>query len=639
MKKSIVVFLTLVLLLTQLTSMTYPTETDSLSVSDDATVSSSARSPYEKIHVYTHPDDENDYSLIRNEEELSTAIQALKSYTASLTPEKALQNEQSDIRITVEFESGFSETKEYGTFRDQLSKAKSIAEVREIRKKLNGFSKKYHAELIKSNAKLLSAMEYDSIDEIGYSPFVIMKTTHNAVEMSDLMDLAVNEKVLTITLESAIENYEKNSFEETNNRSVSSLSGYGNGKVSTWDEMLDRIGAKDIVDDGLYQGEGIVIGVIETGYCDIMHPNLVGKDITIIATGNSRKKTHATSVTSIIALIAPEATVLCDAVGDGNFSIENLINNNCDIINASTNEGSYLVYSPSVDGIIDYQVYHHFITFVTSAGNFGGSGLGNVTSPGRGYNVLTVGGVEETDSGYIIHSFDSKYNASNEGIIKPNLCGLNSFLIPNGANIKSDGSIDCGTSFSAPQVTACIALLLEKYIENDGYWLMPPDLMALVISGAEKTDDYTPISLGLIHFDRRVGAGVLNLNNCLYNSPFSTQLYVFDADQNEIVFQTSVHLEAGETIQVALSMFVSMYKTFTDDDEWVGTPDDFVNYNLFLYSISSQSGVAFSVVSGESNHELLRYTAYTSGDYYIQVKANENQINHYQWLGLAYTID
>ena len=64
--------------------------------------------------------------------------------------------------------------------------------------------------------------------------------------------------------------------------------------------------------------------------------------------------------------------------------------------------------------------------------------------------------------------------------------------------------------------------------------------------------------------------------------------------------------------------------------------EDFI---LFLYSVSGQSNVAFSVLSVESNNELLRYTAYQSGDYYIQVKARDMQYNLMQWLSLAYTIN
>ena len=632
MKKTIVVFLTLVLLLTQLTSMTYPTETDSSSVSNDVVVSASERSPYEKIHVYTHPDDENDYSLICNVEELSTAVQALKIYTASLTPEKALQNEQSDIRITVEFESHFSETKEYISFQKRFDSAKSIEEVRQVRQELNSFSKEYHSAVIKSNLPLLNTLSYTQIDEIGYSPFVVIDAPIETVTSADLLSLASNHTVTNISLESTLDLTELEFAEDTHTTtSVLTSTDYGNERAALWGEMLTCIGAKSIVDTGVFKGEGIIIGVLDRQVCDITNENLYDKDIINIS-GSTTTKEHATNVTSIIALIAPEATIVCDK-RRANISIESFISYNCDIVNISQNFGYNTSYSPTVDGIIDYQAYNHWVTVVKSAGNLG-LVSDNVSSPGRGYNVITVGGVTLTDTDHIIHDPESAYNKYDNSA-KPNICGVYDLWIPNNAygNIS-----DYGTSYAAPQVTACIALLLEINIVNYNRWLTPVMVMSLILSGAEKTDDYTPISLGLIQFDRRVGAGLFNLNNCIQNSTFVTQWYTFYADENEVIYQSQIHLEAGQTIQVALSLFVPM-TYLTDAIGSAGNPNEFVDYDLFLYSISNQTSVSFSVLSVESNNELLRYTAYQSGDFYIQVKARDEQYNLMQWLSLAYRIE
>ncbi len=631
MKKAIVVFLTLVMLLTQLTSMTYPTETDSLSVSDDATVSSSARSPYEKIHVYTHPDDENDYSLIRNEEELSTAIQDLKSYTASLTSAKVLQNEQSDIRITVEFESHFSETKEFISFQKRFDSAKSIEEVRQVRKELNCFSKEYHSAVIKSNLPLLNILSYNQIDEIGYSPFVVIEASIESVTSSNLLSLANNHTVMNISLESTPDLTELEIAEGTNTTSVLTSTDYGNERAALWGEMLTCIGAKSIVDTGVFKGEGIIIGVLDSQVCDVTNENLYDKDIINIS-GSTTTKEHATNVTSIIALIAPESTIVCDK-RRANISIESFISNNCDIVNISQNFGYNTSYSSTVDGIIDYQAYNHWVTVVKSAGNMG-LVRDNVSSPGRGYNVITVGGVTLTDTDHIIHDPESAYNKYDNSA-KPNICGVYDLWIPNNAYGNISGY---GTSYAAPQVTACIALLLEINIVNYNRWLTPVMVMSLILSGAEKTDDYTPISLGLIHFDRRVGAGLFNLNNCIQNSTFVAQWYTFYADENEVIYQSQIHLEAGQTIQAALSLFVPM-TYLTDAIGTAGNPNEFVDYDLFLYSISNQTNVSFSVLSVESNNELLRYTAYQSGDFYIQVKARDVQYNLMQWLSLVYRIE
>lgn len=630
MKKTIVVFLTLVLLLTQLTSMTYPTETDSSSISNDTVVSASARSPYEKIHVYTHQDDENDYSCIKNESELSTALHALKSYTASLASAKTLQTDQSDIRITVEFESGFSETEEYITFRDQLSKAKSIAEVREIRKKLNSFSKKYHAELIKSNAKLLSAMEYDTIDEVGYSPFVVMETMQDTLEISNLIALAGNNTVTNISIESTVNYIDMEVDEETNVRANTTTStGYGSEITYTWDQMLECVGAKSVVDYSLYEGEGVIIGVLDSGICDLTNPNLLGKDITVIP-NNGTVTDHATTVTSVIARIAPKATIIYDK-RVASMTLENLLDHNCDIINVSQGGGS-LTYTPSLDGIYDYQIFNHFIVVVKSAGNNGSSNHA-VTSPGQGYNVITVGGVTGTNTGKVIYDTDSSYN-ENTDHVKPNVCGVYNYYIP--YTYKGNIPSSC-TSFAAPQVTACIALILEAYLLCDDVWLMPEEVFSLVMCGAVKTDCYGVYNVMESGFDQRVGAGVFNLRNCLASTTFVDGFLVDYATSGNEVYTKTVRLEAGESIQVALSLCVP---ALSNDDGSTANAIDFTDFDVYLYKMAENEIVAYSSLSDLTNNEFFRYNVTSTDRYRIVVKAQENQTSSTEthYVGVAYSI-
>ena len=59
---------------------------------------------------------------------------------------------------------------------------------------------------------------------------------------------------------------------------------------------------------------------------------------------------------------------------------------------------------------------------------------------------------------------------------------------------------------------------------------------------------------------------------------------------------------------------------------------------MFLVSADTGYGITFSVLSDESNIELLRYTAYTAGDYIIQVKISGEPANGVEFLGIAYTV-
>lgn len=631
MKKTIVVFLTLVLLLMQLTSMTYPTESDSSSISNDAVVSASEKSPYEKIHVYTHSADENDYSCISNESELSTALHALQSYNESLIATKSLETNQVNVRITVEFESGFSETDEFISFRNQLNNAKSIAEVRNIRKALNSFSKNYHSKLLKANVALLNSFEYDSIDEIGYAPFIILETSQNIVETSALLTLAGNSAVMNISLESATNYIDMEVEEEMNVKaSAATSTTYGSEITYRWDQMLDCVGAKSVVDYGLYEGEGIKIGVLESGICDITNPNLSGKDITIISNSGTITD-HATTVTSVIARIAPKATIICDK-RIASMTLENLINHNCDIINVSQGGGS-VTYSPSLDGIYDYQIYNHLIVVVKSAGNNGPDNH-PVTCPGQGYNVITVGGVTGTNSGKVIYDTGSSYN-ENTDHVKPNVCGVYNYYIP--YTYKDNSSSAC-TSFAAPQVTACIALIMEAYLLVDNEWLLPEEIMSLVMCGATKTDDYGAINVAQSNFDSRVGAGIFNLSNCLDSTTFVDNFSVESATSGSEVYSKTVRLVAGQKIQVSLALCIP---ADIDANGSAANPIDFTNFDVYLYPLTSNTAVAYSTLSDATNIELYRYTVTTTDRYRIVVKAQESQSSsvdpHY--LGISYSIN
>lgn len=631
MKKFITCFITLVLLLSQLTSFAYPVST---TASSDSTVahSTSLDNPYQKIHVYTGQDATRDYSTIQNESQLAEAIQSLKTYSTHATPLKA---GGSDIRITVEFESHFDETDEFISFRQNMREAKSFSEIREIRKTFNSFSKKYHSAILKANLPLLDSIDYDLITEIGYSPFTILETSQEAIEPSSLRSLATNTSIMSISLEpnydlSAIEaEIEEQVLISVDNNTTINATIDEEIDLLLWDEMLQLIGADSVVDFGLYQGEGIHIGVLETGICDITNANLVGKNITTYP--STGKTTHATAVVSTILRIAPQANII-SARSSIYPTLEIFIENNCDIVNMSHHLSVESEYLPTCDGIYDYQIYTHSITFVGSSGNKETSDI--TSSPKKAYNAITVGGVQKTNSGTIVYNPNACYTPfSSGGNVKPNISAMSYFYIPNTtyASIPANS-----TSFTSPQVTACVALLMEAYMIYDEIYLFPEDIMALIMASAEKTNDYQGYSVGYNSFDERIGAGVINLNNALSADTVLDNFTVSSADQGEIVYSQTVLLSAGKTIQVALSMLVPTEMEGTD----AAYPIDFTDFNIYLVPQLSEDAVASSTLSDASNHELFRYYVSTTQRYRIIVRANESQLSSSpsSWLSIAYSI-
>jgi hypothetical protein len=80
------------------------------------------------------------------------------------------------IRITIWFpmDQDISETPEYRGYMHALNHAFTFDEQTEIRAKLNEFSKKYHEEQIQKRLELLGDFEYDELQIIEYSTFVVL---------------------------------------------------------------------------------------------------------------------------------------------------------------------------------------------------------------------------------------------------------------------------------------------------------------------------------------------------------------------------------------------------------------------------------------------------------------------------------
>ena len=632
-KKAIGVLMTFVLLFTQLIPVAYAMSDVVSTSTSNLAVSSSTKNPYEKIHVYTHDEDSKDYSSIHNSEELSTAIQALSNIVFS---NKKLDTEQtSDIRISVEFYSDFSRTNEYIKFKKQLHETTDRKVRHEIKLKFAEYSEEYHANLFEKNLILLDDLVYDSITPIAFTPFAVLELANNQLCLSDLYNLASEESVNNIILEENSDwiMTENQTIQNTNADTNIRSSEVDSERIISWGQMLEYIGVDRIVETGLYQGDDIWIGIQESGICDKTNPNLADKSITTFPyTGATTA--HATAVASVISLIAPEASIVLARQSDYP-TLDFFIRIGCDVVNMSMRVGDSASYSAVLDGIYDYQIFYHDIIVVKAAGN----NEGTVTPPGKGYNVITVGGVTMTNTNEIVHCGVSQYMPY-DGRVKPNICALINYIIPNvfpysSYPISGDAAPTRATSFAAPVVTACVALMLEAYSLVDDINLTSEQAMALIMSGAEMTDDFEMIVPGLIQLDEKVGAGVFKFDTCLNSNTIVDGFLFSSVAPNTTVFTDSIHLYPGDTIQIALSSLVPVELSY---DGTSAEPTDFFDCNIILYHDSLNNAVSFSLLPNASNNEFIRYTATYEGDYYIHVKSSGEPFDMNQQVGIAYTV-
>ena len=414
------------------------------------------------------------------------------------------------------------------------------------------------------------------------------------------------------------------------NESISHISfDYVQETVSemSWNNVLDTINATDIVEDQIYTGAGIRIGILEaSGRCDDTHDTLSGIDITYNNDGTrpieeQNISDHATKVTSILYTIAPDAEYYYDITANS-ADLSWFIDQYCDIINCSWGytsaikiaDGQYAgatsnTYKMHQDGLYDYLVSTHFITVVKSAGNVNLNSTKSsynpnalITNPGYAYNVITVGGVDfqSSNNPRLVHATLAAYESGSDSV-KPNISA------PFTVDIPGIG-VDQGTSLSTPQVAASLALLYEAVPRLDSY---PEIAMVLVTASAQETYDYSNDD-GYI--DEQVGTGVLNVSGMFDIAENGD--YEDDAtfgNQSEI-FSIDIYLNEGDILQASTTWLV---RIVVDED---GDPSEmyFTDYDLVIQD-ENQILLDSSVLWSNSNVEFIRYEAEADGLYTIVV--------------------
>lgn len=443
--------------------------------------------------------------------------------------------------------------------------------------------------------------------------------------MQELCNLASKNEIANISFSPAQENY----YEE-----------------ESWERVLKEIVAYNTVNNGVYTGNGIKVGVLETGICDTGHTNLESKNIVVDPSSDMTKVTsHATAVTSIIALMAPEAQLYVSNVTQGNLqypygtdtngnpinsetpylydAIDWFIAQDCDVINCSygvtwtlENNGIYTFdlqnagYKHYQDGIIDYKIEANMINVVVSAGNVVESNTnsqynpdGYITSPGQAYKAITVGALNCTQKLFsyeLEHRSTSCYKTPTNRV-KPEISAIGVVDIPNIEETKT------GTSFAAPQVTASLALLFEK---EPALAVNESAVKAAVIASATETENYTNIANSC--FDEKVGAGCLNYSEL---TDFDSIDYVWNRKAtntpDSYIISRTISLGWRDDLQVAAVWGSNFGMNYNGN---------ITNYDIEIYN-SSGTLVCSSTLDYCSS-EFLRYKAPRSGDYTVKVYQN-----------------
>ncbi|MEM6334431.1 MAG: S8 family serine peptidase [Planctomycetota bacterium] len=312
-----------------------------------------------------------------------------------------------------------------------------------------------------------------------------------------------------------------------------------------------RIDADDAI-AGFGNATGVIVGVIDNGV-DVNHPALAGNDSqgqprlvaqADFATDNWNSTDDSTGHGTGVAGIALSA----DATHFGTASDARYVNarvsdtfltsttttvingldfahaNGAQIFNLSLNEPA----GGSDDGTsllsraADHYVAAQNTPVVVSAGNFGANPDTAPTSPGDGYNVITVGGTAGPTYD-LFYGFSARGPLS-DGRSKPD-------VVAPAANITAPSRLwegpnadffdQDGTSFAAPHVTGLLAAQIG-YGQQQGLSTDPAVLKATLINSAEKINigsvpwfpnaEFTGLGVKSVvqPLNRFVGAGQVN---------------------------------------------------------------------------------------------------------------------------------
>ncbi|MBC7248778.1 MAG: S8 family serine peptidase [Anaerolineae bacterium] len=404
-----------------------------------------------------------------------------------------------------------------------------------------------------------------------------------------------------------------------------------------------------------YTGEGVTIAVAEGGVINpgITHGALQGKIIAV----NTAEATdwHAAAVAGVLAgdhpdypqyrgiaygsdsLVSARVTGgTIDYLADG---LEWAVDQGAYAINCSfTTEGSR--YMQPEDRALDYVARYRYPTIVVGAGNDVAQ-VWHVSSPAKGYNILTVGGFDDhndsswsddvmwDDSCYVDPYIDGTSGSGDRE--KPDVVAVGASVTTAYTPWGDDGfRALSGTSLAAPQVTGLVALIMDRKPDL-GIW--PETIRAIVMASAINNIE------GDSKLSDQDGAGGIDISladTITANWQWATRNIVYPDDYEDDWLKETFTFSAtaGDRVRVVICWDSNPSSDFQTEGS------DGLDTDLILYVLDPEL-VGYSA-SLHNSFEIAEFTATKTGQYTIRIlrdPATSTETSNYlgvAWAKVAY---
>ena len=406
-----------------------------------------------------------------------------------------------------------------------------------------------------------------------------------------------------------------------------------------------------------FEGSGIHIGILEPGKVDFTGPPGPGYENYLhkgaVKSCSQGVDDHKTLVASVAASyhstytgVAPEATIddACTATSDvATIAGLEWATIRADPVNFSGNFNNDSGWHWT-DKAFDHWARIANDTVVVGAGNFGDY----VGSPGKGWNVLTVGAIHDKNDGSWANDTmweESRWDNPTD-TEKPEVVAVGAHLHTIGLNNVT--VIVTGTSFAAPQVTGLAALLIDRETDLDSF---PTAVRAIIMAsavhniiGPSGMPSGTDLRDGAGAIDAILADEVARARSFSSTTPCDGPCWWgFAFDEGDLPEGSSLYryfrASQGERIRAAVAWWSDVY-----------CPDD-INCDHDRLDVDLNMGAQYLdgstwewvpnawSASYYNSHELVDFIAPLTGQYRIVVDNADSPITYDNQLGIAWVKD